>query len=153
MIIRKTKYDYVSANFKNVLIICWYFSYISFSCTILYCIRVFRVLLKVIYLPRFDFKPVNFLRVCCLLIVASSSWFLWIMQPKSSETTGMHLVTVLYGRPFSPRIFGMFSKIAVFFGSNLFCDSKTNCVSLRLSGFSLLYTNFYNILEICCVQS
>ena len=62
---RKTKYDYVSANFKNVLTVRWYFSYISFSCTMLYCIRVFKLLLKVIYLSRLDFKPVNFLRVCC----------------------------------------------------------------------------------------
>ena len=149
----KQKYDYVSASFKNVLTICWYFSYIGFSCTMLYCIRVFRVLLKVIYLPRLDFKPVNFLRVCCLLIDASSSWFPWVMQPKSSEATGMRLVTVLYGRPFFPRIFGMFSKIAVFFGSNLFCDSKTSCVYLRSTGFSLLYANFDNLLENHCGQS
>ena len=75
-ITRKTKYDYVSANFKNVLTIRWYFSYIGFSYTMLYCILVFRVLLKVIYLPRLNFKPVNFLWVCCLLIDASSSWFI-----------------------------------------------------------------------------
>ena len=75
------------------------------------------------------------------------------MQPKSSEATGMHLATVLYGRPFSPRIFGMFSKITVFFGFNLFCDSKTNCVFLRSTGFSLLYANFDNLLEIHCDQS
>ena len=78
------------------------------------------------------------------------------MQPKSLEATGMRLVNVLCGRPFyssSPRIFGMFSKIAVFFGSNLFYDSKTNCVFLRLTGFSLLYANFDNLLENRCGQS
>ena len=78
------------------------------------------------------------------------------MHPESSEATGMRLVNVLYGRPFypfSPRIFGMFSKIAVFFGSNLFCDSKTNCVFLRSTGFSLLYANFDNLLENRCGQS
>ena len=55
--------------------------------------------------------------------------------------------------PFSPRILRMFSKIAVFFGSNLFCDSKNNCVFLRSTGFSLLYANFDNLLEIRCGQS
>ena len=74
--LRKNKSDYLYANFKNVLTIRWYFSYIGFSCTMLYCIRVFRVLLEVIYLPRLGFKPVNFLQACCLLIDASSSWFL-----------------------------------------------------------------------------
>ena len=46
------------------------------------------------------------------------------MQSKSSKTTGMRLVTVLLDGHFYPRIFGMFSKIAVFFGSNLFVTQK-----------------------------
>ena len=78
------------------------------------------------------------------------------MQPKSSEATGMHLVTVLYGRPFFTffsQIFGMFSKIAVFFGSNLFVTQKLTVYFLRSTGFSLLYANFDNLLEIRCDQS
>ena len=42
----KNKSDYLYANFKNVLTIRYHFSYIGFSCTMLYCIQVFRVLLK-----------------------------------------------------------------------------------------------------------
>ena len=77
---------------------------------------------------------INFLRICCLLIDASCSC--------SGRCT-------LLLREF----FGMFSKIAVSFGSNLFCDSKTNCVFLRSTGFSLLYANFDNLLENRCGQS
>ena len=95
--------------------------FLARCCTASECLEF---LLKVIYLPRFDFKPVNFLQVCCLLIDAASSWFLGMMQPKSSKTTGMRLVTVLLDGRFYPRIFVMFSKIAVFFGSNLFVTQK-----------------------------
>ena len=38
-------------------------------------------------------------------------------------------------------------KNRCFFGSSLFCDSKTNRVFLRSTGFSLLYANFDNLLE------
>ena len=68
------KYGYVSANFNNVLTIRWYFLtsvFLARCCTASEC---FRVLLKVIYLLRLDFKPVNFLRVCCP--DDSSSWLL-----------------------------------------------------------------------------
>ena len=134
-ILGKNKNDYLYANFANVLIICWYLPASNFSSTMLYCIRP-EFLLKVIYLPRLDFKPVNFLRVCCLLIDASSSWFLrWCNQNLRKP---LAWVNVLYGwpfYPFPPRIFGMFSKIAVFFGSNLFCDSKTKCVFSEIDWF------------------
>ena len=51
---------------------------------------------------------------------------------------------------FYPRIFGMFSKIAVFFGSNLSVTQKLTVYFLRSTGFSLLYANFDNLLEIRC---
>ena len=115
----KNKSEYLYANFKNVLTIRWYFSYIGFSCTMLYCIRMFRVLLKVIYLPRFDFKPVNFFWVCCLLKDVSSSLFQSLRKPLHASCYYSVWTTVFY-----PRIFGMFSKIAVFFGSNLFVTQR-----------------------------
>ena len=52
-----------------------------------------------------------------------------------------------------PRIFGMFSKIAVFFGFNLSVTRKLTVYFLRSTGFSLLYANFDNLLEIRCDQS
>ena len=51
---------------------------------------------------------------------------------------------------FYPRIFGMFSKIAVFFRSNLSVTQKLTVYFLRSTGFSLLYANFDNLLEIRC---
>ena len=53
---------------------------------------------------------------------------------------------------FYPRIFEMFSKIAVFFGSNLSVTQKLTVYFLRSTGFSLLYANFDNLLEIRCDQ-
>ena len=87
----------------------------------LYCIRV---LLKVIYLPQLDFKPVNFLWVCCLLIDASSSWFQNFRKPLHASCYCSVWTTVFY-----PRIFGMFSKIAVFFRSN-FLRTADQCLDL-----------------------
>ena len=65
----------------------------------------------------------------------------------------MRLVDVLCGRPLfpsSPRIFRMFSKIAVSSGLTYSVTQKTwvtNCSFLRSTGFSLLYANFDNLLE------
>ena len=54
---------------------------------------------------------------------------------------------------FYSRIFLMFSKIALFFGSNLLVTRKLTVYFLRSTGFSLLYANFDNLLEIRCDQS
>ena len=73
--------------------------------------------------------------------------------------SNMRLVDVLCGRPLfpsSPANFQNVFKNRCFFGSNLFCDSKTwvtNCSFLRLTGFPLLYANFDNLLENRCGQS
>ena len=65
----------------------------------------------------------------------------------------MRLVAVLAIAPFFSANFQNVLKNRCFFGSNLFCDSKTNRVFLRLTGFSLLYANFDNLLENCHGQS
>ena len=65
----------------------------------------------------------------------------------------MCLVAVAAVVPFFSTNFQNVLKNRCFFRSNLFCDSKTNCVFLRLTGFSLLYANFDNLLETCRVQS
>ena len=65
----------------------------------------------------------------------------------------MCLVAVLAVVPFFSTNFWNVLKNRCFFGSNLFCDSKTNCVFLRSTGFSLLYANFDNLLENHCGQS
>ena len=68
----------------------------------------------------------------------------------------MHLVDILSIVPiFSANFWNVF-KNRCFFGSNLFCDSKTwvtNCAFLRSTVFPLLYVNFDNLLENCCGQS
>ena len=56
---------YVFANFNNVLTIRWYFLTSLFLARCFTASECFRVLLAVIYLSRLDFKPVNFLSVCC----------------------------------------------------------------------------------------
>ena len=65
----------------------------------------------------------------------------------------MRLVTALYGRPFLPANFRNVFKIAVFFGSNLSVTRKLTVYFLSSTGFSLLYANFDNFLEIRCDQS
>ena len=55
--------------------------------------------------------------------------------------------------PFFSANFQNVFKNRCFFRSNLFCDSKTNCVFLRSTGFSLFYANFDNLLENHCGQS
>ena len=71
----------------------------------------------------------------------------------------MRLVDILCGRPLFPSFSANFQNVfknCCFFWSNLFCDSKTwvnNCLFLISTGFSLLYTNFDNLLENRCGQS
>ena len=62
----------------------------------------------------------------------------------------MRLVAVLAVVPFFSANFLNVLKNHCFFRSNLFCDSKTNCVFLRSTGFSLLYVNSDNLLETRC---
>ena len=58
-------------------------------------------------------------------------------------------VTILHGRPFLPaNIRNVFKKRC--FGSNLSVTQKLTVYFLRSTGFSLLYANFYNLLEIRC---
>ena len=98
----KTKYGYVSANFNNVLTIRWYFLtsvFLARCCTASEC---FRVLLKVIYLSRLDFKPVNFLCVCCP--DDSSSRLSWVMAINSFQeppASVCSLWTTAFTREFS----------------------------------------------------
>ena len=65
----------------------------------------------------------------------------------------MRLVAAPAVVPFFSSNFRNVFKNRCFFGSNLFCDSKTNCVFLRPTGFSLLYANFDNLLENRCGES
>ena len=65
----------------------------------------------------------------------------------------MRLVAAPAFVPFFSANFRNVFKNRYFFGSNLFCDSKTNCVFLRPTSFSLLYTNFDNLLENRCGES
>ena len=114
----------------------------------LYCIRVSSVTTRS-YLSTTTSNLLTSLLVCCLLLDVSSSWFLWY---EKSLGGNMRLVDVLYGRPLfpsSPRIFRMFSKIAVSSGLTYFVTQKL----LRSTGFPLLYANFDNLLENRCGQS
>ena len=120
---RKRKYDYIYVNFKNVLTICWYFLASNFPLTMLYCIRVSSFTTRS-YLSTTTSNLLTSLLVCCLLLDVSSSWFLWYEKSLGSN---MHLVDVLCGRPLfpsSPRIFRMFSKIAVSSGLTYFMTQK-----------------------------
>ena len=73
---KKRKYDYVYVNFKNVLLIHWYFHASNFSPTMLYCIQVSSVTTRS-YLSTTTSNLLTSLLVCCLLLDVSSSWFLW----------------------------------------------------------------------------
>ena len=150
--LRKNKNDYLYANFANVLIICWYLPASNFSSTMLYCIRP-AFLLKIIYQPRLDFKPVNFLRICCLLIDASSSWFLrWCNQNLPNPLACVWLMFCMYGH-FSREFLECFQKSLFSSGLTYFVTQKLTVYFLRSTGFSLLYANFDNLLGICCGQS
>ena len=146
----KNKSGYLYANFNNVLTIRWYFSYIGFLARCCTASECFRVLLKVIYLSRLNFKPVNFLQVCCP--DDSSSWFFGYCNQNLWNPLTCVLLLFCMDNRFYPRIFGMFSKIAVFFGSNLSLTQRLTVYFLRSTGFSLPYVNFDNLLEIRCDQ-
>ena len=151
----KNKNDYLYANFANVLIIRWYLPASNFSSTMLYCIHP-DFLLKVIYLPRLDFKPVNFLRVCCLLIDASSSWFLrWCNQNLRKPLACVWLMFCMDSRftLFLRKFLECFQKSLFSSGLTYFVTQKLTVYFLRSTGFSLLYANFDNLLEIRCDQS
>ena len=121
---RKRKYDYVYANFKNVLTICWYFLASNFPLTMLYCIRVSSVTTRS-YLSTTTSNLLTSLLVCCLLLDVSSSWFLWYEKGLGGNIT--HLLDVTCGCPLfpsSPRVFRMLSKIAVSSGLTYFVTQK-----------------------------
>ena len=147
----KNKSDYLYANFKNVLTICYHFSYIGFSCMMLYCIQVFRVLLKLfIYRDSTPNLLISFGFVVQMNLVVGS-------LGNAIKIFGNHWHVSCYCSAwttiFYPRIFGMLSKNAVFFGSNLFVTQKLTVYFRGRLVSPYFYANFDHLLEICCDQS
>ena len=120
---RKRKYDYIYVNFKNVLTIHWYFHASNFPSTMLYCIRVSRVSTRS-YLSTTTsnlLTSFGFIVYCQMFLVVGS----FGMKSLGSNTC---LVDVLCGHlsfPSFPHEFSECFQDRCFFGSNLFCDSKT----------------------------
>ena len=132
----KQKYNYVNANFKNVLTIRWYFLASNFSSTMLYCIQVSGVSTRS-YLSTTTsnlLTSLGFVVSCKMFLVVGSFGIKRIREYHASCRCSLFMSVV----PFFPANFQNVFKIRCFFGSNLFYDSKiwvSNCSFLRSTGF------------------
>ena len=102
---RKRKYEYVYANFKNVLTICWYFHASNFSSTMLYCILVSRASTRS-YLVIATSNLLSSFR-----LVVDYQMFLVVGSfGMKSLWSNLRLVDILYGRPFFSSFPAEFSE-------------------------------------------